>query len=138
MVIAVDIPDELKAELEQRAQAIFGPGGLNDAVMAAIRLWLTQTEQDLVATERRLNNAAYQRLRDQLERDYAGKYAVIAHGELQTVVDSPEEARNIARDAHHRLVFKIGDHPPKKRSLGWKIQRKARNSSAGTTPPASS
>lgn len=138
MVITVDIPDELQAELEQRARVILGSGGLNDAVTAAIRLWLTQTEQDLVATERRLNNAAYQRMRDQLERDHADKYAVIAHGELQSVVDSPEKARDIARDAHHRLVFKIGDHPPKERALGWKIRRKTRNLPVGTTPPASS
>lgn len=136
MVVTVNIPDELKTELEERARAVFGPGGLDDAVTTAIRLWLAQTEQDLVARERQLNNAAYQRLRRQLEREHPGKYAVIAHGELQRVVSSPEEASNVAPDAHHRLVFKIGEHPPEKRSLGWRIQRKARNSPVGTTPAA--
>lgn len=122
MAITVEISSDLQAELEQRAQVIFGPEALDEAVAAAVRLWLTRTEHDLVAPERRLNNTAYQRLRDQLERDYPGKYAVIAHGKLQGIVDSPEKARDIARDAHHRLVFEVGDHPRKERSLGWRIK----------------
>lgn len=93
---------------------------MRQALVEAIKLWVAQSRVAEAHTERKLNNQAYQRLKHRLEEKYAGKCVVIAHGELQAVADTFEELKDVAPDARHRIVFRIGETTSKERELGWR------------------
>jgi hypothetical protein len=78
-------------------------------------LLLSGTREDLLEKEREKNNEAFERLLPDLERLYRGQYVVIAKGEFQGAGDSAEKVKDLASDAHHRLVFKVGKALPGKR-----------------------
>lgn len=120
-MLTLEVPPQLQQEFEQRAKQRYGQKGLPQALTEAIELWLTQSEEAIAEAERILNNAAYARLKSELERRYPGKCVVIAHGSLQGVADSFEQLAEVAPAALHRLVFRVGDIPPKEREFGWQI-----------------
>jgi len=123
MAITTKIPKDLEARFKREVEQLYGAGGTAKALERAIELWLRETRDEMVARERKLNNEAFRRLQPELGK-YQGRYVLIAHGRLQGVGDSIESLRNLAPDAHHRLVFKAGELPPRKRRLGWRIRRK--------------
>jgi hypothetical protein len=123
MNVTIQIPDRLQTEFEQRAREQYGEAGPARALQEAIALWLkTAAEQDGLSTQRALNNQAYRWLKRDLEQKYAGKYVVIAHGVLQGVGDTLEQVAGLATEARHRLVFRVGEVPPKRRERLWWTQ----------------
>jgi len=124
MNVTIKIPDYLHTEFEQRARERYGEAGPTRALQEAIALWLEAvTERDGLKAERALNNQAYRRLKGDLEREYQGKYVVIAHGALQGVGETVEQVASLAPEARHRLVFRVGEVPPKRRERLWRMQR---------------
>jgi hypothetical protein len=124
MNVTIQIPDYLQAEFEQRARERYGEVGPARALQEAIALWLeTVAERDGLKAERALNNQVYRRLKSDLEREYQGKYVVIAHGALQGVGDTLEQVAGLAPEARHRLVFRVGEAPPHRRERLWQMQR---------------
>jgi len=75
-----------------------------------------------VESERKKNQAAYRKLRTQLEERYWGKFVVIAEGRL--IADAPtyqeaiEKAEKAVPKALQRLVFKVGEDYPKEVTIG--------------------
>lgn len=123
MDVAIRIPDHLHAEFEQRARERYGEEGPVKALQEAIALWLeTVGEQDGLKAERALNNEAYRRLKGELKRKYEGKYVVIAHSALQGVGDTLEQVASLAPEARHRLVFRVGEKPRKRRERLWRCR----------------
>jgi len=123
MNVTIQIPDYLHTEFEQRARERYGEAGPTRALQEAIALWLEAvTERDGLKAERSLNNQAYRRLKGDLEREYQG-YVVIAHGALQGVGETVEQVANLASEARHRLVFRVGEVPPRRRERLWRMQR---------------
>nr|HID14557.1 hypothetical protein [Anaerolineae bacterium] len=124
MNVTVELPEDLHAEFEQRARERYGETGPVRALQEAIALWLaTVAERDSLKAERALNNLAYRRLKGDLEREYRGKYVVIAHGTLQGIGDTLEQVADLAPEAQHRLVFRVGEAPPRRRERLWRMQR---------------
>jgi hypothetical protein len=124
MNVTIQIPDHLRAEFEQRARERYGQAGPARALQEAIALWLeTVAERDGLKAERALNNQACNQLKGDLEREYQGKYVVTAHGALQGVGDTLEQVAGLAPEARHRLVFRVGEAPRKRRERLWRIQR---------------
>lgn len=136
MTITTRIPEDLEGRFRHRVEQLYGAGGTAKALERAIELWLRETRDDMVARERKLNNDAFRRLQPELEKQQ-GRYVVIAHGELQGVGDSIESLQSLAPDAHHRLVSKVGELLPRRRKLGWRVQRKQRKPSAGIAKKSS-
>jgi len=132
MTITIRIPEDVEVRFRRRVEQLYGAGGIAQALEGAIELWLRETkdEDQMVARERKLNNDAFRRLWPELE-EQQGRYVVIAHGKLQGIGDSIESLQSLAADAHHRLVFKVGEPFPRKKRLGWRVRRKQRNLSAG-------
>lgn len=127
------ISPPLYEEFERQATLAYGAHGTAQALAEAIELWLSQRKELLIDEERALNNRAYEAMREELERDYRGKCVVIAYGQLQGAGDTFEEVKHLAPDAHHRLIFRVGDIPRKERRLGWRVQRSAYAGPALTT-----
>jgi hypothetical protein len=124
MNLTIQIPDRLQAEFEQRARERYGEAGPARALQEAIALWLeTVTKPDDLKAERALNNQVYRELKRDLEREYQGKYVVIAHGALQGAGDTLEQVAGLAPEARHRLVFQVGEAPPRRRERLWRMQR---------------
>ncbi|MFQ5812353.1 MAG: hypothetical protein ACE5I2_04060 [Anaerolineae bacterium] len=138
MTITTKIPEDVEVRFRRKAEQLYGTGETAKALEGAIELWLRETKDDeeIVARERKLNNDAFRRLWPELEKQQ-GRYVVIAHGKLQGVGDSIESLQSVAPDAHHRLVFKVGEPLPKRRRLGWKVRRKQRKPFAGIAKPSS-
>jgi len=130
-MLSLEIPARLQQEFEQRAEQRYGQNGTSQAILEAIELWLAQSRETIAEAEEALNNDAYGKLKSQLEQQYAGKCVVIAHGTLQAAADTFEQLVEVAPNALHRLVFQVGDIPPKERELGWQI------SFAGPVPTVS-
>ncbi|OGO42511.1 MAG: hypothetical protein A2Z04_01660 [Chloroflexi bacterium RBG_16_57_9] len=124
MNVTIQIPDYLNAEFEQRARERYGEAGPARALQEAIALWLeAMAESDGVETERALNNLAYHRLKAELQREYQGKYVVIAHSALQGVGDTLEQVASLAPEARHRLLFRVGKAPHIRVERLWQMQR---------------
>lgn len=122
---ATSVPRSLQEEFERQAKVAYGEEGEGRALAEAIELWLHQRKARLIEEERALNNRAYEAMQTELERDHWGKCVVIAYGRFQGAGDTFDEVKHLAPDAHHRLIFRVGDTPPQERRLGWRIQRSA-------------
>ena len=136
MTITTKIPEDVEARFRRAVKQLYGAGGTAKALERAIRLWLSETKYEMVAIERKLNNDALKLLQPELEKQQ-GKYVVIAHGKLQGIGDSIESLQTVAPDAHHRLVFKVGEPLPRKRRLGWRVRRKQGDPYAGIAKTSS-
>ena len=139
MTITTKIPEDVEVRFRRKAEQLYGTGETAKALEGAIELWLREMKKDdeeIVARERKLNNDAFRRLWPELEKQQ-GRYVVIAHGKLQDVGDSIESLHSVAPDAHHRLVFKVGEPLPRRRRLGWRVRRKQRKPSAGIVKTSS-
>jgi hypothetical protein len=136
MTITTRIPEDVEARFRLKVEQLYGAEGMAKALEGAIELWLRETTEEAVARDRRLNNALFRQLQPELEKQ-RGRYVVIAHGKLQGVGDSIESLQGLALDAHHRLVFKVGDPLPRKRRLGWRVCRKQGVPSVGIAKTSS-
>jgi hypothetical protein len=129
MLVTIQVPEQLHDKFMQRARERFGEGKDSEkALEEAIALWLEATNKDdttaLLKAERKLNNEAYQRLKSELEQKYLGKYVVIAWGTLQGTGDTLAQVAPLAATAKHRLVFQVGEAPPKRKERLWRMQKR--------------
>jgi mannose-1-phosphate guanylyltransferase len=73
-------------------------------------------------SERKKNQAAYRKLRAQLEERYWGRFVVIAEGRLiadaSTYQEAIEKAEKAASKTLQRLIFKVGEDYPKEVTVG--------------------
>jgi hypothetical protein len=123
MTITAKTKEVVETKFRHEVEQLYGAEGVAEALERAMELWLQVTQDEMVARERKLNNDALSRLQPELERQQ-GRYVVIAHGKLQGVGDSIESIRGLAPDALHRLVFRVGESPSRRRRLGWRVHRK--------------
>ena len=107
MLIA-DIPETLQHHFEHTAHRLYQTDGVKQALMEAIELWLAQHRNPVIEAEAWANNQAYQNLKAELEQKYLGKWIVIAHGQLQGVGDTIMKLKQLASNAHHRIVMQLG------------------------------
>jgi hypothetical protein len=94
---------------------------VRQALIEAIELWLAQQQQKLIDVEAATNNQAFETLKSELEQKYPGQWIMIAHGQLQGVADAPEELKDLAPTAYHRLVMQVGLTRPQEVELGWQM-----------------
>ena len=120
-MLMTELPEKLQQEFEQTAQKLYEYDGVKQAMIEAVELWLTKQRKCQIDIEKKANNQAYEKLKDELERDYWGKWIVIAHGQLQGEGNSLTEVNHLAPDARHRIVMQVGEHQPKEVTLGWQI-----------------
>jgi len=87
---------------------------LSKALEEAIRVWLRAENNKAVLEENEANNLAYERMKDQLNTEYRGKFVVFCGGRFLGAADSLEEAGALARRSSSRkaLVTKIGERRP--------------------------
>jgi len=99
---------KLKAEAAMRGIS------LSRALEEAVRAWLHSKEEKAALDENEANNVAYERMKNQLNRKYHGKYVVFGSGRFLGSADTLEQAGALARANAERkaLVVKIGAKRP--------------------------
>jgi hypothetical protein len=122
-MMAYDIPAPLRERFVKQARERYGDEGAAQALTEAVELWLAHEKESVVEAERQLNNQAFLEIQESLEREHPGQWAVIAHGALQGVGVTLDDVKDLAGEAHHRLIFRVGDRPTPERRLGWRIKR---------------
>ena len=137
-IIKANIDEDLRRKLWEKAFKKFGysKGAISMAIKEAVQRWVQEDEKsDEAESERILNNNAYLKLKERLEREYNGQYVLIAKGDFIAAAKTFDEIVKIANtkvpDVKHRLIFKVTKGEIRRRGrLGWRIRRK---SIAGTT-----
>jgi hypothetical protein len=120
-MLITELPRPLQEEFEHMARSLYDRDGVRQALIEAVELWLTQHRKLLIEAEATANDLTFESLKTELERDYPGKWIVIAHGILQGVGNSIREVGPLAADAQDRIVMQIGQHRPKQVDVGWQI-----------------
>ena len=109
-----------KTRRSLRAEAIKRGLRLAQAVKEAFQLWRTYNEEASTLSERDVNNAAYNALRQELDK-YAGKTILIARGKFLGAYDNTRSAavdlKVKAPEAGHAIVTIIGKD--KREELEW-------------------
>jgi hypothetical protein len=109
-----------KTKRSLRAEAIKRGLKLAEAVKEAFLLWRSYEQDAQTLSERDVNNAAYNALRQELEK-YAGKTILIAEGRLLGTYENPRSAaadlKLKAPEARHAIVTAIGKD--KREELEW-------------------
>ena len=112
------LDDKTKRSL--KAEAIRRGLKLAEAVKEAFQLWRSYDRDAPTLSEREINNAAYNALRQELDK-YAGKTILIAEGRLLGTYESPRSAaadlKTRAPQVHHAIVTVIGKD--KREELEW-------------------
>jgi len=120
-MLTMELPQPLQQEFEQTAQKFYVHDGVKRAVIEAIKLWLAMQRKRQMEAEAKANNQTFKNIQAEIEKNYLGKWIVIAHGQLQGVGDSLAEINHLAPDAQHRIVMQVGERRPKEVELGWQI-----------------
>jgi hypothetical protein len=109
-----------KTKRSLRAEAIRRGLKLAEAVKEAFQLWQSYDEDAQAPSERDVNNAAYNALRQELAK-YTGKTILIAGGRLLGAYESPRSAaadlKLKAPEARHAILTVVGKD--KKEELEW-------------------
>jgi len=99
-----------------KAEAALKGISLSKALEEAMKAWLRSENNKVALDENEANNLAYESMKDQLNSEYRGKYAVFCGGKFLGTTDSLEEAgalaRGSSRPAGKALVAKIGEKRP--------------------------
>lgn len=119
-MLITELPKQLQQEFEQVADLVHGQNNIKKALIEAIQLWL-QYYKHLSKPEAKANDEFFNNARAELEKDYFGKWVVIAYGQLQGVGNTLDEVSKLAIDAKDRIVVKIGQNRPKQVEVGWQI-----------------
>lgn len=120
-MLTISLPKPLQDEFERRARLLYSGDSITLALAEAIELWMAQHRHELLRAERAANNRAFAEMRAQVEREYAGKWVVIAHGSLQGVGDSITQIEELASTALDRLIFQVGSPRRKEVEFGWQM-----------------
>jgi hypothetical protein len=98
---------DLKAEAARRGLT------LGEVFREAANLWLTRRQETPVLTEADHNNEFYESNEAELERQYKGRYVLIAGARLVGAYDSlhaaGEAMRALRPRPHHAILTKIGE-----------------------------
>ena len=81
-IIKANIDEDLRRKLWEKAFKKFGysKGAISMAIKEAVQRWVQEDEKsDEVESERILNNNAYLRLKEKLEREYDAQYLSLIH-----------------------------------------------------------
>jgi hypothetical protein len=109
-----------KTKRSLRAEAVKRGLRLAQAVKEAFQVWRSYDQETQTLTERDVNNAAYNALREELGK-YAGKTILIAEGKIVGAYESPRSAstdlRLKAPQARHAIITTIGKD--KRKELEW-------------------
>jgi len=89
---------------------------LSKAFEEAISVWASDSDE--ISEEQVMNDLTYRKMKKQLEKQYSGKYVVIADGKLLGVEDSLENAWSLASPYENALVTKISKKPLRAKILG--------------------
>ncbi len=91
-----------------------------EAVKEAFQLWRSYDRDAEVLSEREVNNATYDALRQELEK-YSGKTVLISRGKVLGVYEDPRSAAKDlklkAPDAQHAIITVVGKD--KREQLEW-------------------
>ncbi|OQY56061.1 MAG: hypothetical protein DRR08_25130 [Candidatus Parabeggiatoa sp. nov. 2] len=120
-MLMAELPEPLQQQFEQTAQKLYDHDATKRAMIDAVELWLAKQRKHQIDIEADANDKAYVKLKEELERNYWGKWVVIAYGQLQGAGDSLAEINHLAPDAQHRIVMQVGERRPKEVTLGWQI-----------------
>ena len=118
------VSEVLEESFRRKAMEKYGysKGALSKALEKAIELWLELETHE--TDDERVNNEAYAGLKDEILRSYTGKYVAIAKGKIVASGDSFTEVCSTPKGkVAHRLVFKVGEHLPRRVRLGWRASR---------------
>lgn len=118
------VSEALEESFRRKAMEKYGysKGAISKALEKAIEMWL-ELEKDETEDER-VNNKAYAKLKDEILRSYTGKYVAIAEGKIVASGDSLTDVYIEPKGrVSHRLVFKVGEKPPRRVHLGWRVSR---------------
>ncbi len=95
---------------------------LHQALEEAITLWLNYNPSDL-ETDADINNRVYESMKEELSRDYRGKFVVIADGKFVGAYDDIREAaeklRRIRRSIRHAILTRVGYDEEYAGELEW-------------------
>ena len=109
-----------KTKRSIRSEAVRRGLRLAEAVKEAFHLWRAYNLDSDVMSEREANNAAYEALREELEK-YSGRTVLIANGRLLGVYGDPHSAaldlRLKAPEVHHAIITVI--NKDKQEELQW-------------------
>lgn len=109
-----------KTKRSFRAEAIRRGLKLAQAAKEAFLLWRSYDQDAQTLSERDINNAAYNALRQELEK-YSGKTVVIASGRLIGIYNDPRTAAKDlgtkAPEAQHAIITVVGTD--KREELEW-------------------
>lgn len=85
---------------------------MGEAFKEAVNLWLSKRQDTLVLTEADQNNAFYESNEAELERQYKGRYVLIAGARLVGAYDdlhaAGEAMRALSPRPRHAILTKIG------------------------------
>ncbi len=93
---------------------------LSKAFEDAISTWTIDSEE--ISEEKVMNDLAYRKMRKQLEKQYSGKYVVIAEGKFLGSEDVLEKAWSLASPYKYALVTKISKKPLRAKILGSSLR----------------
>lgn len=120
-LFVAELPQPLQDEFERTANLLHDRGGVRQALIEAIELWLAQQHQKLLEAEAALNNEAFVLLQDELQQKYASQWVVIAGGKFLGAAQTPEELNHLAPAAHRRILVQLGQTRPCEVELGWQM-----------------
>jgi len=79
---------------------------------------------EFINEEREENFGFYNRYKTKLYKEYAGKYVVIAKGEIQAIGKSFDDVKDAALDANHRFIFKVESKKKVRGRFRWPMKKK--------------
>ncbi len=93
---------------------------LSRAFEEAISAWALSPDE--TSDDQALNDLAYRKMKKQLEKQYSGKYAVIADGKLLGAEDTLEKAWALASPHKSALVTRITKKPLRAKLFGSSLR----------------
>lgn len=97
---------------------------LSKAFEEAISTWASKSDD--ISEEQVMNDLAYRKMKKQLEKQFQGKYAVIADGKFLGAEDTLEKAWALASPYKSALVTRITKKPLRAKLLGSSLRMAAR------------
>lgn len=96
---------------------------LNKAFEEAISTWASKSDD--ISEEQIINDLTYRKMKNQLEKQFPGKYVVIAEGIFLGAEDTLEKAWALASPHNIALVTRIAKKPLRAKLLGSSLRMAA-------------
>ncbi len=126
-VLKVSLDDELDRKLREHAYQVYGnsKGALSKSIQDALKMFLYLP---LINPHPKMNKnlQIFHQIKEKLEREEFGKFALISAGKFIGTFDSWEEAQNTAvrtnPTAEHGFIWQIGVQRKRKAKIGWRMK----------------